>query len=215
MSVRNRWLRLLNRPVLIAILRGLDVGSAVSIGRVLVEAGFDVLEVPLNTPQAFDSIGCLAEAFGEAVLVGAGTVLRPGEVDTLHKVGGRICISPDANPKVIERAKALDLVSLPAFATPTEAFQAVEAGADGLKLFPAGVMGPEGLKAMKAVLPKDCPVVPVGGISPDTIAQYLKVGAAGFGIGSELYRPGDTVETVAKNAVRFKEAIRGDNARDT
>ena len=201
-----RWQDALATLPLVAILRGLKPSEAVAVGTSLVEAGFKVLEVPLNSPDPFDSIKLLATALGDRAIVGAGTVLTVADVETLKAVGGEICISPNANPEVIRRAKALGLISFPAFFTATEAFAAVEAGADALKLFPAELAGPKGLKALKAVLPKAMPVFPVGGVEPGNMQDYLNVGAHGFGIGSSVYKPGDTVEIVHAKARAFVEA---------
>ena len=153
MTLMEQWQDALKTLPLVAILRGLRPSEALDIGEVLVEAGFRIVEVPLNSPDPFDSIKLLAQALGKRAIVGAGTVLNVADVETLHAVGGQICISPNANPDVIRRAKALGLISFPAFFTPTEAFAAIDAGADAIKLFPAELAGTTGLKAMKAVLP--------------------------------------------------------------
>lgn len=191
---------------LVAILRGLHPDEAVAVGESLLDAGFRVLEVPLNSPEPFESIGRMVKAFGSRAVVGAGTVLSVPQVEALKAVGGEICISPNTHPSVIRRAKELALVSFPAFFTPTEAFQAIEAGADALKLFPAELAGVAGLKAMKAVLPKEMPVFPVGGVDPAGMKAYLAAGAAGFGIGSAVYKPGDTPEVVYAKAKAFTDA---------
>ena len=191
---------------LIAILRGLDPDEAVAVGEALCDAGFRCLEVPLNSPRPLESIARLAERFGESMLVGAGTVLSPTAVDEVKGAGGRVIISPNANPAVIAHAKALGLVSLPGIFTPTEAFAALDAGADGLKLFPAEIAGAKGLKALKAVLPKTVPVYAVGGVAPDSMADWCAAGADGFGIGSALYAPGVTAEEVGRRAVAFVAA---------
>ena len=191
---------------LVAILRGLTPDEAVPIGEALFEAGFRCLEVPLNSPDPLRSIERLADRFGDSILVGAGTVLSPGAVDDVKAAGGRIIISPNANPAVIGHAKAEGLVSLPGVFTPTEAFAALDAGADGLKLFPAEVAGTAGLKALKAVLPTTAAVYAVGGVEPDSFPAWRQAGAGGFGIGSALYRPGDAPETVAGRARRFIQA---------
>lgn len=205
-DLMTRWRQALDTLPLVAILRGIRPDEALGIGEMLVEAGFKVLEVPLNSPEPFDSIKLLASALGDRAIVGAGTVLTVADVETLKAVGGQICISPNANPDVIRRAKALGLISFPAFYTATEAFSAIEAGADALKLFPAELAGPKGLKALKAVLPKQMPVFPVGGIEPGNMDVYLEVGAAGFGIGSSVFKPGDTAEIVYKKAKAFVDA---------
>jgi len=202
----TKWRAAITELPLVAILRGLTPDEAVAVGEKLLDAGFRVLEVPLNSPDPFSSIQRLVKAVGDRAVVGAGTVLNVADVETLKAVGGEICISPNTNPAVIRRAKDLGLVSFPAFFTPTEAYQAIEAGADALKLFPAELAGPAGLKAMKAVLPKDMPVFPVGGVDPGGMEAYLTAGAAGFGIGSAVYRPGDTPEHVYTKARAFTDA---------
>jgi len=205
MTVMEQWQDALKTLPLVAILRGLRPSEALNIGEVLVEAGFRIVEVPLNSPDPFDSIKLLAQSLGKRAIVGAGTVLNVPDVETLHAVGGQICISPNANPDVIRRAKALGLISFPAFFTPTEAFAAIDAGADAIKLFPAELAGTTGLKAMKAVLPKTVPVFPVGGVNPDNMKDFIEAGAAGFGIGSAVFKPGDTPEIVYKKARAFVE----------
>jgi len=205
MTVMEQWQDALKTLPLVAILRGLRPSEALDIGEVLVEAGFRIVEVPLNSPDPFDSIKLLAQALGKRAIVGAGTVLNVPDVETLHAVGGQICISPNANPDVIRRAKALGLISFPAFFTPTEAFAAIDAGADAIKLFPAELAGTTGLKAMKAVLPKTVPVFPVGGVNPDNMKDFIEAGAAGFGIGSAVFKPGDTPEIVYRKARAFVE----------
>lgn len=191
---------------LVAILRGLAPGDAVATGRAIVAAGFRVLEVPLNSPQPFDSIALLAEALGANVLAGAGTVMTPAQVDAVAHAGGRLIVMPHADAAVIRAAKAAGLLCVPGVATPTEAFAALAAGADGLKLFPAEQFSPAVLKAWRAVLPREVPVLPVGGIAPDTMAPWIAAGAAGFGIGSALYAPGRTLDDTAQRARAFAQA---------
>lgn len=203
MTLMEQWLDALKTLPLVAILRGLRPDEALGVGEMLVEAGFKIVEVPLNSPEPFDSIKLLVQALGKRAIVGAGTVLNVAAVETLHAVGGQICISPNANPDVIRRAKALGMISFPAFFTPTEAFSAIDAGADAIKLFPAELAGTTGLKAMKAVLPKNIPVFPVGGVNPDNMKDFIEAGAAGFGIGSAVFKPGDTPEIVYKKAKAF------------
>ena len=181
---------------LVAILRGLTPDEAPAIADALFDVGFRCLEVPLNSPQPFDSIRRMVDRMGDRALVGAGTVLTVADVGRVADAGGKIVISPNTDVDVIAVTKDAGLQSLPAFFTPSEAFRAIAAGADALKLFPAELAGPQGLKAMRAVLPKSFPVFPVGGIDPDTMGPYLQAGAAGFGIGSSLYAPGRSVEDV-------------------
>ncbi len=206
MTLIERWQDTLKTLPLVAILRGITPGEALAIGEKIVAAGFKVLEVPLNSPEPFESIKLMAGAFGKDAIVGAGTVLKVEDVDRLSEVGGQICISPNTNPAVIKRAKELGLISFPAFFTATEAFTAIDAGADALKLFPAELAGVKGLKALKAILPKNMPVFPVGGVEPGNMKEYLDVGAAGFGIGSSVYKPGDTAEIAFGKAKAFTDA---------
>ncbi len=197
----------IERLPLVAILRGVEPQEAVAIGAELVDVGFAVIEVPLNSPQPFDSVGRLAAAFGEQVLVGAGTVLTPEAVDRVADAGGKLIVMPHADTAVIRAAKRAGLFAVPGFATPTEAFAALDAGADALKLFPAEAAPPAVLKAMRAVLPPAVPVLPVGGIRPETMAGYWEAGAGGFGLGSALYKPGDAPATVRAKAVAFRQAM--------
>ena len=198
--------RQLERLPLIAILRGITPVEAAAIGRVLVEAGFGLIEVPLNSPDPLESIHVLADALGPDVLVGAGTVLAAAEVQHVAQAGGRLIVSPNTNAEVIRAAKSAGLVALPGIATPSEALSALEAGADALKLFPAEMMPPAIVKALRAVLPPDTRLIPVGGVTPENMRPYLDAGAAGFGIGSALYKPGMTEDAVAQAARRFAAA---------
>lgn len=191
---------------LVAILRGLAPEEAAATGRVIVEAGFGMLEVPLNSPRPFDSIALLAGVLGDGVLVGAGTVMTPTDVDDVASAGGRLIVMPHADAAVIRAAKAAGLLCVPGVATPTEAFAALAAGADGLKLFPAEQASPAVLKAWRAVLPREVPVLPVGGIAPDTMAPWHAAGASGFGIGSALYAPGRSLDDTAQRARAFAQA---------
>ena len=190
-----------------AILRGLRPDEAVAVGQALADAGFRVLEVPLNSPQPMESIRRLADALGEHYLVGAGTVMTPAQVEQVAAAGGRLIVMPHADTAVIRAAKAAGMVCVPGVATPTEAFAAIAAGADGLKLFPAEQASPTVLKAWRAVLPPMLPVLPVGGISPDTMAPWVAAGAQGFGIGSALYAPGVEAEEVGRRARAFADGL--------
>jgi 2-dehydro-3-deoxyphosphogalactonate aldolase len=192
---------------LVAILRGVQPVEVVEIGRALVNAGFRILEVPMNSPQPLNSIALLSKTFGEQALIGAGTVTNPDQVLKVGEVGGRLIVMPHADASVVRAAKAGGLYALPGFATPTEAFAMIGAGADALKLFPAEANPPKVLKAMRAVLPKDIPIMPVGSITPDNMADYWAAGADGFGLGSALYKPGATPASVAQNAKRFVDAL--------
>lgn len=185
---------------IVAIIRGVKPDEVLAVGRAILDAGIDTIEVPLNSPDPFRSIAILAEAFGAQALVGAGTVLTPTDVNKVREAGGQLVVSPNTNVDVIKRTKELGMISLPGFATATEAFSAIHAGADGLKLFPAGIGGPETIKALKAVLPSHMPVLAVGGVTPQNMAEFVKAGADGFGLGSTLYKPGLSVGDVAKNA---------------
>ncbi|HET6468503.1 MAG TPA: 2-dehydro-3-deoxy-6-phosphogalactonate aldolase [Geminicoccaceae bacterium] len=193
---------------LIAILRGLVPEQAIAVGRELIDAGFRILEVPLNSPRPFDSIALLAETYGSKALVGAGTVLTPSDVGRVKDANGRIVVMPHADPVVIREAKRQHLACTPGVATPTEAFRALDAGADALKLFPAEALPPAVVKAWLAVLPKGTRLIPVGGITPETMSPYRAAGAAGFGLGSALFRPDLPVEEVGHNARAFADAWR-------
>jgi 2-dehydro-3-deoxyphosphogalactonate aldolase len=198
---------------LVAILRGLRPDEAVATGRVIAGAGFRMLEVPLNSPQPMDSIALLADALGDDVLVGAGTVMTPAQVGAVASAGGRLIVMPHADAAVIRAAKAAGLLCVPGVATPTEAFAALAAGADALKLFPAEQSAPAVLKAWRAVLPREVPVLPVGGIAPDAMAPWVAAGAAGFGIGSALYAPGRSLDDTASRARAFAQAWHAIDAR--
>ena len=192
---------------LVAILRGVRPDEVVSIAEALFASGFRLVEVPLNSPQPLESIAALGQMEGRMVW-GAGTVLDIDQVDAVAAAGGRMIVSPNTNPSVIRRAVELGLESLPGFATATEAFAALAAGARRLKLFPAASYGPEHLKALKAVLPTDADVIPVGGVGPDQMAAWIAAGARGFGLGSDLYKPGMTPEDVGRRATAALAALR-------
>jgi 2-dehydro-3-deoxyphosphogalactonate aldolase len=191
---------------LIAILRGLRPANAEVIGASLVEAGFRIIEVPLNSPEPFRSIEIMAARFGPDILVGAGTVLDPADVARVRDVGGRLIVMPHGDAAVIERAVTLGLACTPGVATPTEAFAALKAGATALKMFPAENLPPVVVKAWRAVVPKDTLLLPVGGIKPDNMAPYVEAGADGFGLGSALFSPTATAAEVRENARRFAKA---------
>ncbi|SMF72293.1 2-dehydro-3-deoxyphosphogalactonate aldolase [Xaviernesmea oryzae] len=193
---------------LVAILRGIKPEEAESVGEVLVEAGWRIIEVPLNSPEPLKSIEKLVKRFGEKALIGAGTVLTLAQVADVAATGAKVIISPNANPAVIKASRAAGMVSLPGVATPTEAFAAVEAGATGIKAFPAEAIPPIVIKAWKAVLPREIPVLAVGGVTPENMTAYAQAGAAGFGIGSSLYKPGADLASIAEKARKFIEAMR-------
>jgi 2-dehydro-3-deoxyphosphogalactonate aldolase len=197
----------LSRCPLVAILRGVKPSAAVEIGQVLVDASFAIIEVPLNSPEPLESISLLVKAFGSKALVGAGTVTSADQVIEVGEVGGRLIVMPHADESVVRAAKAGGLYALPGFATPTEAFAMIAAGADGLKLFPAEANPPKVLRALRAVLPKKVPVLPVGSITPDNISDYWAAGANGFGLGSALYKPGAAPAQVAASAAQFMAAL--------
>ena len=187
---------------LIAILRGLTPAEALPVGQALVSTGWTLIEVPLNSPQPLDSIAAMVNAFPQA-LIGAGTVLTPNDVRNVHAAGGQLIISPNFNPAVVSEAVRLGLVCLPGVMTASEAFAALDAGAAALKIFPAEMATPAVVKALRAVLPTDALVLPVGGITPESMAAYKTAGANGFGIGSALYKPGMTAGAVTVNATKF------------
>jgi 2-dehydro-3-deoxyphosphogalactonate aldolase len=198
------WLR---RWPLVAILRGIKPGEALDIGAALSETGFCIIEVPLNSPEPFASIVKLSKRFGARMLIGAGTVTDWEQVAKVADAGGRIIVMPHADERIVEAAKRRNLFVVPGFATATEAFRMIDAGADALKLFPAEANPPKVLKAFRAVLPKNIPVLPVGGITPANMKDYWEAGADGFGLGSALYKPGDTATQVAQSAADFRFAL--------
>lgn len=197
----------LARCPLVAILRGVRPAEAEAIAAALEEAGIAIVEVPLNSPDPLDSIARLARRFGDRLLIGAGTVMRPAEVDSVARAGGRLLVTPHAAPDLVRTAKGLGMLAVPGFFTPAEAFSLLDAGADGLKLFPAEAASPAVLKALRAVLPPDVPVLPVGGIGADTMRPWREAGAAGFGIGSSIYRPGDDAAAVRTKAAALLRGL--------
>ena len=188
---------------LVAILRGLAPAEAADVGKILHQAGFRALEVPLNRPGAIECIATLAKLDLADTLVGGGTMLSVAHVETVHQAGGRLMVSPNCNPAVIRRAAELGMYCAPGVATPTEAFAALDAGADALKLFPADMVGHAGLKAFNSVVPAGTPMWPVGGITPDNMEGWVRAGATGFGIGGQLYTPGTTLEELARRAAAY------------
>lgn len=208
MTSSEYFLRALKECGLIAILRGIRPEESAAIGRVLYDAGFRLIEVPLNSPDPLQSIRLLRDALPSDVLIGAGTVLRPESCAEVAAAGGQMAVMPHSDDSVIRAAKAAGLACAPGVATPTEAFAALSAGADVLKMFPAEVLGPIGLKAWRAVLTQPIPIVPVGGVTPESIATYIGAGATGFGLGSALYRRGDGADKVSQQARAFVDAWR-------
>jgi 2-dehydro-3-deoxyphosphogalactonate aldolase len=208
LTIPEQFKRALQQLPLVAILRGLTPEEAPAIGQALVDSGFALIEVPLNSPRPLDSIAALAAQHPDH-LIGAGTVLSAAHVREVHAAGGRIIISPHFDPAVVHEAMRLGLACVPGVATPSEAFAALSAGAHALKLFPAEMITPTVLKAMRAVLPADVPLLPVGGITPDNMGGYLNAGANGFGLGSALYKPGQSAQEVSTAAQRFVKALQG------
>lgn len=192
---------------LIAILRGVRPDEVVAIGEELVTAGFTLIEVPMNSPDPLDSVARLVAALGDRAMIGAGTVLTVDQVAAMRDAGGRMVISPNTNSDVISASAAAGLVSLPGIATPSEALAALDAGATALKLFPAEAASPVVLKAMRAILPSELRILPVGGIVPEGMAPWRQAGAAGFGLGSALYKPGMAAGEVGANARAFVAAL--------
>lgn len=193
---------------LIAILRGVTPAEAPAIADVLIEAGITRIEVPFNSPDPLDSIATLAKAYGATALIGAGTVLTVEQVRAVAEAGGKLIVSPNCDTEVITATKALDMQSWPGVFTPTEAFAALKAGADGLKLFPGSMAGPSGLAAMRAILPQGTQVYAVGGAGPENFDTWIKASADGFGLGSALYKPGLTVSDVTARAQAIVAAYR-------
>lgn len=191
---------------IVAILRGVTPDAVEGIAGELLDAGIEIIEVPLNSPEALRSVALLATRFGDRALIGAGTVLTPEDVAAVQAAGGRLVVSPDTNPEVIRATKAAGMRSYPGVMTPSECFAALRAGADGLKLFPGSLIGPAGLKAIRAVLPAGTQVLAVGGAGAENFVQWKAAGADGFGIGTALYRPGDDAATVATRARAIVQA---------
>ncbi len=204
----SRFAAAMARLPLVAILRGLTPAEAPAILEALLSQGFALIEIPLNSPDPFASIAAMRKLAPPEVFVGAGTVLRVADVERIAEAGGDLVVMPHADVAIVRAAKALGLVCLPGVATPTEAFAALGAGADGLKAFPAEMIAPAIVKAWRAVIPRDVPILPVGGIGPDSLAAYVAAGASGFGLGSALYRPGDSPQRVAGQAAAFVAAWR-------
>jgi 2-dehydro-3-deoxyphosphogalactonate aldolase len=208
MSALELFRRKLADCPLVAILRGVKPDEVIAIGEALVAAGVGIIEVPLNSPDPLRSIEALATHLGDTALVGAGTVLSVAQVSDVARAGGRIIVSPSTDYDVIAATAAEGLVSAPGFFTPSEAFLALKAGAHTLKLFPAEAASPAVLRAQRAVLPKDVPLLVVGGVKPDLVGTWLEAGANGFGLGSALYKPGQSAEQVGAQARAFVEAVR-------
>ena len=185
---------------LIAILRGITPGETIAVCEALIAAGITMIEVPLNSPDALTSIAMASNALGDKAAIGAGTVLTKKNVWAVSDAGGTFIVSPDTNKQVIEETVRLQMLSYPGVFTPTDAFRAIKAGATGLKFFPAEVLGPKGIKAIKAVLPPDIPLYAVGGANPDNFSEYFAAGCVGFGLGTYIYKPGMDAGQVAERA---------------
>ncbi|WP_299870818.1 2-dehydro-3-deoxy-6-phosphogalactonate aldolase [uncultured Cocleimonas sp.] len=192
---------------LIAILRGITPDEAESVSEMLVEKGFDWIEVPLNSPNAFDSIERMAKHLGERAHIGAGTVLNEDDIIRIKEAGGTFIVSPNFDIDVVQQTKKLNMGSYPGVLTPSECFAALKAGADALKLFPATAIGGVNIQAMRAVLPEATDLYAVGGCNPENLGEWLSYGVDGFGIGSALYKPGKSVAEIAKSAEAFVEAF--------
>lgn len=207
-ALKALFLRTLQEAPLIAILRGIRPSEVDAVGAVLVAAGIRLIEVPLNSPDPFASIARLVNRFGDNALIGAGTVTMADDVQELADIGASLVIAPNTDPDVIGATVQAGLVSLPGVMTPSEAFTAIRAGATALKLFPMEVIGTAGVKAMKAVLPPEVPLIAVGGVGPGTLAAMRQAGCAGFGLGSSLYKPGMTAPEVRAVAEACQQALR-------
>ena len=192
---------------LIAILRGIKPTEVVDVAEILIEKDFKIIEIPLNSPDPIRSIELLTHYFENHAIIGAGTVLDEASIRSIAEAGAKLVVMPNGNGIVVKAAKDRGLIAIPGIATPSEAFAMIEAGADALKLFPAEGIPPSVLKAMKAVLPSTVPILPVGGITPEKMNDYLKAGAIGFGLGSALYKPGMTLRDIRKNAEAFNQAL--------
>lgn len=197
-----------NKLPLIAILRGITPDEAHDHVAAVIDAGFEAVEIPLNSPDWRTSIAAMVNAFGDRALIGAGTVLKPEQVDELAEMGSKLVVTPNIQPEVIRRAVSYGMTVCPGCATATEAFNAIEAGAQALKIFPSAAFGPDYIKALKAVLPPEIPVFAVGGVTPENLAVWLNAGCIGAGLGSDLYRAGQPVERTAAQAKAFVKAYR-------
>lgn len=196
----------ISRLPLLAILRGIPPEEAEAVTDALILAGFAIIEVPLNSPDPYRSIEMLAKKYGGSAIIGAGTVLRPAEVERVKAAGGTIIVSPNFSEKVVDATKKAGLISVPGVFTPTEAFQALEAGADALKIFPGDAISPKVVKALRAVLPSETLLFVTGGVGADNLAEFLQAGANGAGVGSALYKPGKSLADLAADARHFADA---------
>lgn len=206
--MREIFDRYFARSRLVAIIRGVTPGEAAGIARALFDGGIRIVEVPLNSPEPFESIRIVAETLGVGALVGAGTVLDRADVERVRAAGGRIVVSPNMNPAVIEATVDAGMISCPGVFTPSEAFAALSSGAHALKLFPAEAASPAVVKALRAVLPRDVPLIVVGGITVESVGAWMESGADGFGLGSALYKPGQSPEETLAKARAFAAAVK-------
>jgi 2-dehydro-3-deoxyphosphogalactonate aldolase len=208
MSAVDDFRRYFAECPLVAIIRGVTPAEAEAIAGALYEGGIRIIEVPLNSPRPFESIRTIADSFGDRALVGAGTVLDPDDVAKVKDAGGRLVVSPNTDIPVIEATVTAGMVSSPGYFTPSEAFDAILAGAHSIKLFPAEAASPKVVKAQKAVLPKEVPLIVVGGVTPESMPGWLEGGADGFGLGGGLYKPGQDVQTTLEKARAYVAAVR-------
>jgi 2-dehydro-3-deoxyphosphogalactonate aldolase len=209
MNPKDEIRRRLDECPLVAIIRGVTPDDAEAIGEALYGAGLRIIEVPLNSPDPLESIRRIAGRLGDRALVGAGTVLDPADVERVKEAGGRLIVSPNTYPPVIEATARAGLVSSPGYFTPSEAFRAIRAGAHALKLFPAENATPKMVKAQRAVVPKDVPILVVGSVTPDAMRPWIEAGADGFGLGSGVYKPGQSAEETAMRARAYVEELKG------
>jgi len=207
MSASSLLHRYLEQCPLVAIIRGVTPDEAEAVGQAIYDAGIRIIEVPLNSPNPIDSIHRLASKFGDSALVGGGTVLEPAQVGAVQAAGGRLIVSPNTNVGVIAATALAEMVSMPGYFTPSEAFSAISAGATALKLFPAEAASPAVLKAQRAVIPDDIPILAVGGIRPDNMKPWLDAGANGFGLGGGLYQPGQSAGETAEKAKAYVAGV--------
>jgi 2-dehydro-3-deoxyphosphogalactonate aldolase len=208
MTAKDRFHQYVAECPLIAIIRGITPADAADIGKAILEAGIRIIEVPLNSPDPLDSIRILSDRFGDVALIGAGTVLTVEQVAQVQAAGGQLVVSPNTDVDVIRATVAAGLVSCPGYFTPSEGFSALQAGADGLKLFPAEAATPAVVKGQRAVLPKETPLFVVGGISPTNMQPWLDAGADGFGLGSGLYKPGQSAAETAEKARAYVTGVK-------
>ncbi len=207
-SLVQQWQSALDDLPLIAILRGVTPDEAVPVATALIKSGFSIIEVPLNSPTPLETINILSTELGACCIIGAGTVLNDVQANDVYEAGGQLIVAPNFAPAVARVARETSLIYCPGIATPTEAFNALDAGAAALKLFPAEMISPQVVGAMRAVLPAAVQLLPVGGITPDNMAAYVSAGANGFGIGSALYKPGVTIDSISANAQVFVKAYK-------